>query len=80
MNRIYKRRLTMLYKARNQKCARCALYMKKHVRPKFGHTSCRDSRKQDDRGKMRPYGWALILLDWYPYRNRLEYRHREKTM
>ena len=29
---------------------------------------------------MRPYGWALILLDWYPYRNRLEYRHREKTM
>ena len=28
-------------------------------------------------GKMRPYGWALILFDWYPYRNRLEYRHRE---
>lgn len=26
---------------------------------------------------MRPYGWALILLDWYPYRNRLEYIERE---
>lgn len=72
MNIIYKRRLTMLYKARNQKCARCALYMKKHVRPKFGHTSCRDSRKQDDRGKMRPYGH--IVADSEKYNSLLSFK------